>query len=310
MADIGFNRQTTNYYEDWFDGDGVPGSSFTLSYSPIAIDDVSILTQEGGQVPKRNRIAYDADAAGTTKCTLSGSGNKTLTMGSRIVVAPDQSVIVRYWAYGVGFNSSLEAVEVAEKYDRQGDSEAITVKEKVLMVETDCDTHFTTNVSPQSAATIALRVDQENIANMPYNKFKIMEIKAAFAQSSPDGWCDWRIHFSKQDDFFNSGYDPDIDDMWMFIDIASTMICSLGSTTEEEGAVMNYFYWPPRNILLSDGVGAVPVGSFIESGAPLYYEDSDGTSELHIMLENRSPDIAHEAGVDKIKFWFKIIPVR
>jgi len=310
MADIGFNRQTTNYYEDWLDGDGVPGSSFTLSYSPIDLDDVVILTQEEGKRPTRRRIAYDEDAAGTTKCTLSGSGNKTLTMGSNIVVATDQTVIVRYWAYGVGYNASLEAVEVAEKYDRQGDSESITVKEKVLMVETDTDSAFTTNVSMQGMATLALMVDKENIANMPYNKFKIMEIKASFAQSSPDGWVDWRLWFAKQDDFYNSKGDPDIDDMWFYIDIASTMICSLGSTVEEEAEVTNYFFWPPRNQLLSDGLGAFPSGSFVESGAPIYYEDEDGTNELHLMLENRSPDIAHEAGADKIKFWFKIIPIR
>ena len=300
----------TNYYVDRFDGGGTPGESFTLSYSPIKIDWVFYRMRTPSVRDDPVPIEYDADAAGTTKCTLSGSGNKTITTGSSIVVPATHELVVAYWAYGVGWNASLDAVEVAEKYDRQGDSESMTVKEKALMVETDCDTAFTTNVSPQSAATLALRVDKEDITNMPYNKFKIMEIKAAFAKSSPDGWVDWRLWFAKRDDYYNSGYDPDLDDMWHFVDIASSMLASLGSTTEEEGAVMNYFFWPPRNILLSDGLGATPVGSFTESGAPIYFEDEDGTNEIHCMLENRSPDIAHEAGVDRIKFWFKIIPVR
>jgi hypothetical protein len=88
------------------------------------------------------------------------------------------------------------------------------------------------------------------------------------------------------------------------------MLASIGSTVEEEDMINNYFFWPPRNQILADGIGTWPIASYTESGAPIYYEDEDGTNELHLMLENRSPDLAHEAGADKIKLWFKIIPVR
>lgn len=305
------NTSEAPYFVDQFTGTGVPGDSYTLAFSPVRIDFVFYRKTTPTRSDNPVHILYDEDAAGESKCTLSGAGNRTLTIGSKVVVPADHTLYVGYWYYGPGYDSSLEALRTSEQYDLQGDSESVTTKEKALMVETDTDSHFTTNVSNRSVTTsIGIKMDQENITNMPYNKFKIMEIKMVYKPESELYWCDWRLWFAKQDDFYASYTDPDLDDMWAYVDIASTMLCSLGSTTQEEGYIMNYFFWPQKTTILGGQPAAYPHASMTGTDAPIYYEDEDGTNELHIMLENRSPDVSHEAGADRIKFWFKIVPVR
>ena len=304
------NTSDSPYFVDQFVGTGLPGESFTLSFSPARIDFVFFRKTAPTTADNPVHIAFDAAAAGTTKATTSGAGNRTLTIGSQVVVPTDFTLYVGYWYFGAGYDSSLTALRTSEQYDLQGDSESVTMKRKILTVETDTDSHFTTNVSGTTTTTTALRTDQENITNMPYNKFRIVGIKGVFGpqQYTSIGWPDFRLWFAKQDDFYASKNDPDLDDMWGFVDIASIMLCSLASTVAEslQKDITTYFFWPKRDADILDN--KAHGGSFTDS-APFYYEDEDGTNELHIMLENKST-VAWEAGADRIKFWFQIEPVR
>lgn len=273
-------------------GDGTFGQSISLPSAPIELIYCKFIDDKGAE----HFIEERADA-GDEFCALSGADGRTLKLGANIsipakTIDQEPNIIVRYLSFGAGWSPDLDAFKTSEQFALQGDAESRHVKSIGTWVETDTDSHFTTAISSQTAGTTAARVDTENLTGMPWNKFWIRRV--VFFNTSQESF---RLWFSTSDGFDDT--DLDLDKLIGHVDIASIHGVQLGS-------VSPYRWQFPQgnhNMLLSQVsiADAEPAGGFL-------YIDEDGTNELHVMLENRSPDSDHSAGADKIKIRFYIEP--
>ena len=103
-----------------------------------------------------------------------------------------------------------------------------------------------------SGALSQYAVEEEDVSGLTGNQIVIREILLLADQN-----LDWRLYFYSTDDFANA--DLDVDDLLDYLDFASGDAVRRGNTWK--------YIWR-------------------KTGLAIYYEDMDGSKELHLALEN------------------------
>ena len=274
-------------------GDASVGQSFILPHTPIEVLWVKWIDDDG-----KENVVFEASDAGDGSFAKTGADGRTIKMGAKIAIpartqSQDPNVFIRIVTAGVGWSADLEAVKVSEQYALQGDAEARHVKRIATWIETDKDTHFTAGVSNQAGTVAESKFETENVTGMPWNKFVVRQIiMEAVSSISPDV----RLWFFSSDTFRND--DMDSDKVIGYVDFASIHAVRVAGVGQKIWQV------PELNHNLLKAVVSIS-----NSLAPLIYNDEDGTNELHILLENRSPDVDLAAAASRFKFRFWVEPL-